>query len=43
MLTTPAVKMDISSSLRSVMLEATFVLYIIKTNKQSSNHQKNPY
>lgn len=35
MLMTPAVKVAIPSSLRSVMLEATLVLSIIKTNKQT--------
>lgn len=35
MLTTPAVKVDIPFCLSSVMLEATLVIYIIKTNKQT--------
>lgn len=36
MLTTPAVKVDIPFSLSSVMLEATLVIYIIKTNKAAT-------
>lgn len=36
MLTTPAVKVDIPFCLSSVMLEATLVIYIIKTNKQTN-------